>query len=205
MLTNKKVYVGKHSKEIQEKAFKLGWSWELNHRNEVDCLTRPFLYFTERKHIKWGSDMREFLEDEYKEITAEEILAMEVPKPKKTIRDLYPLSGFRVMEDGRITEVNNISPHHSSELWNTLPTQEEAEAYKILPMLLHFRDRYNEGWKADWEDSDQCKHILRYYNGDIEEDSFFTTQYVFAFKTPEIRDKFLEDFREELEIVKPLL
>lgn len=27
MLSNKKIYVGKKSKEIQEKAFQLGWGW----------------------------------------------------------------------------------------------------------------------------------------------------------------------------------
>lgn len=200
MLKNIKVYVGKHSKETQEKAFALGWEWRLGEK--IINKSYPFLYFTTCKTIVGGNNIERFNDDDdgFQEITAEEILAMEVPKPKKTIRDLYPLSGFRVMEDSRITEVNNISPHHSYELWNTLPTQEEAEAYKILPMLLQFRDRYNEGWKPDWGDKEKI-YIIRKY---VSPTNFYPLNCLY-FKTAEIRDKFTEDFKEELEIVKYLL
>lgn len=204
MLKNIKVYVGKHSKEIQEKAFALGIKW--NDGDSEPCeFDAPFLYFNKNKFMTHGNNISVFNSHCYEEITAEEILEMEVPKPKKTIRDLYPLSGFRVMEDGRITEVKNISPHCSYELWNTLPTQEEAEAYKILPMLLHFRDRYNGFWKPNWKNNEEWKYGIRYSGDILYRDESLYNHILFTFKSKEIRDQFLEDFREELEIVKPLL
>lgn len=201
MLENKKVYVGKHSREIQEKAFDLGYEWR-DDGKKITCLNRPFLYFYDGGIMTCGADIVDFNNHNHDEISVEEILAMEVPKPKKTIKDLYPLSGFRVMEDGRIAEVNNVSPHYGSELWNTLPTKEEAEAYKILPFLLQWRDKYNDGWEPVWKDKeyfsigvDCCMNI------EVRTD----IRSVFTFKTKELLYKFLEDFEEELEIVKPLL
>lgn len=201
MLKNKKVYVGKHSKEIQEKAFALGIEWN-DGTTDVGYLDYPFLFFHEDNRMTCDKNLVHFNDrySNYEEITAEEILAMKVPK--KTIRDLYPLSGFSVDEDGNIREVSNASPHYSHEPWNVLPSKEEAEAYKILPMLLQFRDRYNEGWKPDWKDEeyfsigvDCCMNI------EVRTD----TRSVLTFKTKELLDKFLDDFEEELEIVKPLL
>lgn len=77
-LQNKKVYVGKHSRKIQEKAFELGFAWVED--KVVDFLNKPFLYF-DYKHITHGSDMRMFNSHEYEEITAEEILSIKV-EPK---------------------------------------------------------------------------------------------------------------------------
>ena len=89
-LKNKKVYVGKYSKEIQEKAFELGFTWCGD--IAVQFLDKPFLYF-DYKHITHGADVGNFNSHEYEEITAEEILVMEVepkfkPFDKVLVRDL---------------------------------------------------------------------------------------------------------------------
>ena len=35
---------------------------------------------------------------------------------------------------------------------NLFPTEEEAEACVALAQLCQLRDRYNDGWKPDWND-----------------------------------------------------
>ena len=79
-LQNKKVYVGKHSKEIQEKAFELGFTWA-DGRNVVLNEDSPFLYFDEGACFQCGSDLKRFNANGFEEITAEEILSIKV-EPK---------------------------------------------------------------------------------------------------------------------------
>lgn len=84
------------------------------------------------------------------------------------------------------------------------PNKELADATIALLKLLFLRDYYNEGWQPDWKDSsDKCcitlrkgKFIPRIYYFDFE---------VLHFKSIKIRDKFLEEQKELLEIAKPLL
>ncbi len=81
MLSNKKVYVGKHSKEIQKKAFELGWGW-FNDDRKVSYTESPFLFFDVNRIIINDNNIKRFYKKDFEEITAEEILAMEVPKEK---------------------------------------------------------------------------------------------------------------------------
>lgn len=76
-----------------------------------------------------------------------------------------------------------------------------AEALKKLILL---RDYYNEGWQPDWED-DEWKYFIEYYRGILSVERTCGNNRVLAFKSKEIRDKFLEEQKELLEIAKPLL
>ena len=84
------------------------------------------------------------------------------------------------------------------------PNKELADAVVALLKLLFLRDYYNEGWQPDWED-DEWKYFIENYRGKLDTDRIHSTSVVLSFKTKEIRDKFLEDQRELLEIAKPLL
>ena len=78
-LANTKVYVAGKSKEIQEKLFSFGFSWLVNVR--VSHTEEPFLYLDGDKKITWGNDMQRFTTNEYREITAEQILSLELTEP----------------------------------------------------------------------------------------------------------------------------
>ena len=84
------------------------------------------------------------------------------------------------------------------------PSKELSDAAESLRRLLFLRDYYNEGWKPDWED-DEWKYIIENYRGEIGIERNCGNSKILAFKTREIRDKFLEEQRELLEIAKPLL
>ncbi|WP_298822893.1 hypothetical protein [uncultured Capnocytophaga sp.] len=82
--------------------------------------------------------------------------------------------------------------------------EEYERAFEALKKLTILRDYYNEGWQPNWED-DEWKYFIENYRGKLDTERTCGNGRVLAFKTKEIRDKFLEEQRELLEIAKPLL
>lgn len=87
---------------------------------------------------------------------------------------------------------------------NLLPSEEYAKAMLALCKLIQLRDCYNDGWKANW-DSDDSKYIINIYYNEICCTFSYHCSYVLAFKTPELRKAFLENFRDLIEQAKLLL
>ena len=108
--------------------------------------------------------------------------------PKKW-EDLYEVKGWFV--DFHSDVVTSGSMRTGDNVKNRFPTKEEAEACLALAQLCQLRDRYNDGWKPNWEDG--TKKYTIYFNK------------ILAFKTLELRDKFLENFKDLIETAKPLL
>ena len=88
---------------------------------------------------------------------------------------------------------------------NILTSKEYAEAFLALMQLIRFRDIWNEGWIPDWTDVEVTKYIMRYDNGSIVSTWRTSLSSPLAFKTSELRDEFLETFKELIETAKPLL
>lgn len=80
LLANTKVYVARKSKEIQEKLFSLGYCWHVGGSTEVKHENEPFLFIYKIHSISCTNDMCTFMRSEYREISAEEILALELDK-----------------------------------------------------------------------------------------------------------------------------
>ena len=97
-----------------------------------------------------------------------------------------------------------VSPWRVEDRKGFIKDKEIAEAYAVLPQLIRLVDEYNEGWVPDWE-KEGCKFIIDYYRNKIHLIEYSYTQRLLAFKSAEIRDKFLEDHKELLEKAKPLL
>ena len=74
MLNHTKLYVGKYSKEVQEKLFKLGYSWA--GIKEIKYLDKPFIFIDSNngKNLSWDDDLRLFRNHPYEEITFKDIL-----------------------------------------------------------------------------------------------------------------------------------
>lgn len=87
----------------------------------------------------------------------------------------------------------------------TYPSKEIYEAFEALRKLIILRDYYNEGWQPDWKNPDVIKHTIEVFSNELRKSGNYTLQQLLVFKTKEIRNKFLEDQRELLEIAKPLL
>lgn len=73
-----------------------------------------------------------------------------------------------------------------------------------LCQLLECRHVYRKGWEPDWED-DSTKYYIEYFDGEIDIDQNLHFSRVLSFQSKEIRDKFLENFRDLIEEAKELI
>lgn len=80
-LDNTKVYVNGKSKEIQEKLFSFDYQWIHTCYKTVSYTNAPFLFIDNNKTLTYGIDMDFFKKNKNKEISAEEILSLEVTEP----------------------------------------------------------------------------------------------------------------------------
>ena len=61
------------------------------------------------------------------------------------------------------------------------------------------------GWKPDWENGFNDKYFIGNYRGIIDKDCAKTWNRILAFPTPEVRDQFLDSFRDLIKEAKELL
>ena len=80
-LDNTKVYVNGKSREIQEKLFSFGYKWGEINSTEVSDVNEPFLFIYKKGCITHTNDMCCFTEHEHREISADEILSLEITEP----------------------------------------------------------------------------------------------------------------------------
>ena len=87
---------------------------------------------------------------------------------------------------------------------NFIKDRKIAEAYSVLPKLIRLMNKYNEGWKPDWNNKD-IKYTIEKFNTDLIVSTTYNSTSLISFKSEETRDRFFEDHRYLIEIVKPLL
>ena len=134
--------------------------------------------------------------------TQTEIRFRPVSKSKPKWEDFGEIRGYYIERDCYLSRFeNDATCLQDRNIW---PTKEEAEACLALSQLCQWRDKYNEGWKPDWKNRDTIWCICITHDC-VRTFSTMTENHALAFKTQKIRDKFLEDFRELIEIAKPLL
>lgn len=125
-------------------------------------------------------------------------------KPKIEFEDCsFNEVEYITQTDATLLEVNS-TKFEMSHRKGFIKNKKVAEAYAVLPQLIRLIDEYNKGWKPNYKDGD-CKYAVGCYEGNLE---LFVNSYIqriLVFKTEEIRDKFLEDHRDLIEIAKPLL
>lgn len=136
--------------------------------------------------------------------TFEKIVFKKVDDLPKSWEELEFIDGFFVSSLSDIAKIGNNTTNDKNNK-NVFPTKEEAEACLALAQLCQLRDRYNDGWKPDWEHEVEVKFIFFYSRDRIIKSTCYMSNSVLAFKTEELRDKFLENFKGLIEIAKPLL
>ena len=134
--------------------------------------------------------------------TFEKIVFKKVDDLPKSWEDLMGVSGCYVDSNSKVEVFKGCFAKEETK--NVFPTRAEAEACLALSQLCQLRDRYNDGWKPDWEDS-YVKYILYYWGDDITKTHCTNARTLLSFKTQKLRDEFLENFRDLIETAKPLL
>ena len=84
---------------------------------------------------------------------------------------------------------------------NVLPNKKSAESILALCQLTQLRDRYRQGWVPDWKD-DEDKYIIDYEADNISIASYKRIKSFLSFQSKEIRDKFLDNFKDLIEQAK---
>ena len=85
-LDNTKVYVNGKSEEIQNKLFSFGYKWR-GEKVEVLNEDKPFLFISNKDWIKYSDDMFFFKNHKFTEITAEQILSLELTEGYHPFKD----------------------------------------------------------------------------------------------------------------------
>ena len=124
-------------------------------------------------------------------------------KLPKAWKDLLFVEGWFINGKCYIIETGKLITQEYNK--NTFPTKEEAEACLALAQLCQLRDRYNNGWKPNWEDYNETKYCIEFCQGRIETIDRVNCHKILTFKTEDLRDKFLENFKDLIETAKPLL
>ena len=93
-----------------------------------------------------------------------------------------------------------------SEIRSMLVPSGMYGAVSALCKLLIYRNAWWEklGWKPDWKKHDD-KYVVRINGGNIISSVFLNDNFILAFPTEEVRDKFAETFKDLIEEAKELL
>ena len=107
-----------------------------------------------------------------------------------SLKDYFPTRPFRLYRDDK----------------NLCTSRQEAEAFLALMQLRQLRKAYVKDWEPDWNNSKQYKACIMYNGID-----FVTVYYKdlcsrpLSFPTYELATQFLNNFKDLIEIAKPLL
>ena len=127
ILDNTKVYVNGKSREIQEKLFSFGYKWYRSNSTDVHNTEKPFLFISKRDGITHANNMTVFTEHENREITADEILSLEITEPSyrpfksqdecwKEMLKHQPFGWLKLKKNGRYRCIGAVSGSDKSEI-----------------------------------------------------------------------------------------
>lgn len=134
--------------------------------------------------------------------TEEELTKKEFPKSWESLEEI---NGSYIDTDSQIHTGLRITPFYENK--NVYPTLELAKAALALAQLLQLRNRWWEidnNWSPDYTTND-LKYGISVENEKLNTVFSSYLQHTFSFSTKEIRNEFLETFKELLEIAKPLI
>ena len=80
-----------------------------------------------------------------------------------------------------------------------------GEPMLALMQLLVCREVYRQSWKPDWENENQDKYCIIRNNTEIISSTNVTISRILSFQSKEVKDKFLENFKDLIEEAKELI
>ncbi len=140
--------------------------------------------------------------------TEKEITESALPNTWEEFCEMYP-----VEEDGEeyYIDVDSNTSYvykgvRNPEFYkNVLPSKEAAEAHLAYIQLHQLRDCYRQGWEPNWESYGQYKwSIYSYKCKFIVDYDFYHSQFL-SFQSKEIAEKFLNNFKDLIEIAEDLI
>ena len=153
--------------------------------------------------IPEGFELKKVSDTEYKIVKKEKVL----PKTWEEFCELNPVKDAErfIASSSRICSFNDIRDRERNEDndRNIIPSEEKAEAILALCQLIQLRDCYNDGWKPNWYIRDD-KPVIYPHIGEFKTELNTVSARILTFKSSELRDKFLNNFKDLIEKLKPL-
>ena len=143
---------------------------------------------------------------EIDEVRGNKIILMENKKelPKTWEECIAKIKDLEYIDtNGDIEEVDfnvNLVNDHINDIPAGL-----GEPMLALMQLLVCREVYRQGWKPNWKDDKEIKYCIERVENYITKETYELTATVLAFQSAEIRDEFLENFRDLIEEAKELI
>ena len=168
----------------------------------------------EEKETKKGTlaEMYACANDELKKVLeskfSEEELGIEVILPNTWEEfcgnNQKPKGEFYIGLSSNIVEFGTATRRSTDYDRNFLPSKQSAEAHLALMQLEQLRDCYRQGWLPNWEDGTLKFGIMYYSDGfwgcnEKDRASFL------SFQSGELRDNFLDNFKDLIKIAKDLI
>lgn len=156
---------------------------------------------TQTIEIPEGFELKKVSDTEYRIVKKENVL----PKTWEEFCESYPIKEgeYFIGNTGDILEINSKNRRNSCSDKNILPSKEKAEAIFALCQLIQLRDCYNDGWKPGWEE-DSNKYVIYFIEGEPTKNLNIACERILAFKSSELRDEFLNNFKDLIKKLKPL-
>lgn len=120
----------------------------------------------------------------------------------KTWEELKNVQGYCIDLYANTHLIDSLETRVSNS--NVFVTKKQAEASIALAQLSQLMDVYNDGWVPDWTDN-KHKYVIYIQSNKIEKTFYSSIQSFLAFKTEELRDEFIENFKDLILTAKPLL
>ena len=145
---------------------------------------------------------------EVKEVVGNKIIIKEKEKElPKTWKDCFE----ELKDKESITDSSDIAMiRDSAKAWDknrdVLPAGMGKPMLALCQLLICRNAWWKQlGWKPEWENGFNDKYFIGNYRGIIDKDCAKTWNRILAFPTEEVRDQFLDSFRDLIEEAKELL
>ena len=133
-----------------------------------------------------------------------EIVKVELPKSWEEFCENNPIKAGEYFINEYSEIIYAAEKHRAANLKNILPNKETAEVFLALMPLIQLRDCYRQGWKADWNQPYKKYCIHCNCNSVSVFDCIYHSR-VLSFQSKEIRNEFLENFKDLIEKAKELI
>lgn len=129
----------------------------------------------------------------------------ELPKTWEECYKLYAGRNKReyISNFSDICSIDEVKDDVSNSSRNCIPAG-LGKPLLALCQLLVCRDVYRNGWKPDWNDG-SIKSIIEYNDRRICKSHTAVVSRILSFQSDEVRDKFLENFKDLIEEAKELI
>lgn len=84
-------------------------------------------------------------------------------------------------------------------------SEQEAKAHLALMQLRQLRKAYVKNWEPDWTNDDEPKYCINLQANSFDVQCWYHMSNPFSFPTARLAKQFLDNFKDLLEIAKPLL